>query len=247
MKVSLVTPTYNREKFHPRIIKCFDWQSYGDIEWIVLDDSPTPSTSFSGLNRANVKYYHTTEKALVGDKRNWLAEKCSGDLIAHFDDDDFYGPDYISTMVEALESRALDFMNLRGWFVHDLRSRFLGYWDLTQKTGLHYVCGKDGVASQYVDSEDYFGQNELGWGFGFLYRKRVWDEIRFPSQGWNEDGVFSVAAHNKFRAGGLIDTNGICLHEIHGGNSSRSFPQYHMPSFLIDRIFPKYEEVAVTP
>ena len=245
MKVSLITPTYQREQFHSRILKCFDWQSHRDIEWLILDDSPTPSKTLAGLERENIKYFHTDKRMLIGDKRNWLAERCSGDLIAHFDDDDFYAPDYISTMTSTMHEQTLDFLNLRGWFVHDLRSHFFGYWDLIKKKGKHYVCDKGGVSSVDVQTDDYFGPtNEIGWGFGFLYRKKVWDAVHFPSQNWNEDGVFSLAVHNQFRAGGMMDTTGICLHEIHGKNSSRCFPQYYIPPFLIDRVFPNYSEVA---
>lgn len=245
MKISIVTPTFERERFHPRIIKCVEWQTYDDIEWIILDDSPTPSRAFSELGRKNVRYFHTSERMLVGDKRNWLAAKCTGELIAHFDDDDFYAPDYLSTMVTSLLAQSLDFMNLRGWFVHDLRTSFFGYWDLKQKKGLHFVCDRNGVTTLDNQRDDFLGQNELGWGFGFIYRKKVWEQIRFPSQGWNEDGVFSVAVHKKFPAGGMMDTQGICLHEIHGSNTSRSFPQYRVPSFMIDRVFPDYSKVRI--
>lgn len=245
MKVSLITPTCQRERFHQRILQCFEWQSHRDIEWLILDDSPAPSKTFEGLQRDNISYHHTDKRMVIGDKRNWLAERCTGELIAHFDDDDFYAPDYIATMAGTLEQQALDFMNLRGWFVHDIRSRFFGYWDMTEKKGRHFICDKAGISSVDVQRDDFFSPtNELSWGFGFLYRKKVWDAVHFPSQGWNEDGVFSQAVHEKFRAGGMKDRTGICLHEIHGGNTSRCFPQYSLPPFLIERVFPDYSEIA---
>lgn len=244
MKVSLITPTFQREQFHSRILKCFRSQSHSDIEWLILDDSPTPSKTLAGLECDNIKYYHTHERMLIGDKRNWLAERCSGDFIAHFDDDDFYAKEYISTILSAIDERGLDFLNLRGWFVHDIRSSFFGYWDMTKKTGKHYVCDWAGVSSVDVENEDFLGPtNELGWGFGFFYRKKVWEAIKFPSQNWKEDGIFSVEVHNQFKAGGLMDSTGICLHEVHGKNSSRCFPQYNIPSFFINRVFPDYTEI----
>jgi len=38
--VSVCTPTYNRKKFIPYIIKCFQEQDYPKelIEWIIIDD-----------------------------------------------------------------------------------------------------------------------------------------------------------------------------------------------------------------
>lgn len=240
MKVSLITPTFQREQFHPRIFRCFESQTYPDVEWLLLDDSPSPSRFLSETRHDRVKYFHVPERMRIGDKRNWLAERSSGDLIVHFDDDDFYVPNYVSEMVTTLRDRQLDLMNLRGWFILDRRCDFFGYWDLSLQKGHHFICEKTGVKTVDVQSDNYFGDNELGWGFGFIYRKSLWEQIRFPSQDWNEDGEFSKAAHARFRAGGKIDTQGICLHEIHGGNSSRSFPQFRMPSFMLDRIFPDY-------
>lgn len=244
MKVSLITPTFQRERFHARILKCFDWQTHPDIEWLILDDSPAPSPLLATRNRPNIRYFHVPNRMLIGDKRNWLAEQCSGELIAHFDDDDFYAPNYVAEMVSSLSEQKLDFINLRGWFIYDKRVSFFGYWDLVQKTGLHFLCAREGVSSVDIQDPNYLGDNEIGWGFGYMYRKSLWQAIRFPSQDWNEDGVFSRAAHQHFRAGGKMDTVGICIHEIHGGNSSRSFPQYRVPSFMLKQIFPGYVEAA---
>lgn len=244
MKVSLITPTFQREKFHARMLKCFRSQSHSNIEWLILDDSPAPSKTLAGLDSEKIKYYHIRDRMLVGDKRNWLAERCSGDFIAHFDDDDFYAKDYVSILLSTINSRGLDFLNLRGWYVREIQSNFFGYWDMTKITGNHFVLDRSGVSFINVQNENFLSPtNELGWGFGFLYRKKVWEAVNFTSQNWNEDGIFSIEVHNKFKAGGLIDTLGICLHEIHGKNSSRCFPQYNMPSFFMDRVFPDYTEV----
>jgi len=48
----------------------------------------------------------------LGHKRNQLIQLASGEIVAHFDDDNLYAPEYLSTMVEALyESKAqLDYV-----------------------------------------------------------------------------------------------------------------------------------------
>ena len=38
----------------------------------------------------------------AGEKRNWLAQHATGDYVAHFDDDDYYAPHYISRMVSQI-------------------------------------------------------------------------------------------------------------------------------------------------
>jgi glycosyltransferase involved in cell wall biosynthesis len=39
MFVSAITVTYNRSRFIPALLKCYDSQLYKQTEWIILDDS----------------------------------------------------------------------------------------------------------------------------------------------------------------------------------------------------------------
>jgi glycosyltransferase involved in cell wall biosynthesis len=39
VKVSIITPTYERHHFHARLRDCVLAQTCDDIEWLVLDDS----------------------------------------------------------------------------------------------------------------------------------------------------------------------------------------------------------------
>lgn len=203
---------------------------------MILDDNPAPSPLLATLDRPNIGYFQVPNRMPIGDKRNWLAEQCPGALIAPFDDD-FYAPNRAAEMVAALEGEKLDFIDLRGWFIHDKGVSFFGYRDLVQKVGPHFLCAREGVSSVDIEDPNYLDDNELGWGFGFMSRKSPW-------QDWNEDGVLSRAAHQHFRVGGKMDTAGIYIHEIHGGSSSRGFPQYRIPSFMLKRIFPDHVEAA---
>ena len=61
--VSICTPTYNRRKFIPFIIKCFQQQTYPKqlMEWIVVDDGDDPvGDLFEGVE--GVKYFYQKEK-----------------------------------------------------------------------------------------------------------------------------------------------------------------------------------------
>ena len=56
--VSICTPTYNRRKFIPFIIKCYQQQTYPKqlMEWIVIDDGTDPvGDLFEGVE--GVKYF----------------------------------------------------------------------------------------------------------------------------------------------------------------------------------------------
>jgi hypothetical protein len=77
--------------------------------------------------------------------------------------------------------------------------------------------------------------------FSYAFKKKVWKEVKFPEIDWNEDGEFSLKASSKFKVDGIKDTTGICLHILHLASTSRCFPQHHLPSFLLQRLFPALE------
>ena len=57
--ISICTPTYNRRKFIPFLIKCFKAQTYPPqlMEWIVVDDGTDPvGDLFQDVS--GVKYYY---------------------------------------------------------------------------------------------------------------------------------------------------------------------------------------------
>ena len=100
--VSVITPTYNRRKFILQIIKMYKTQTYPAhrMEWIILDDGSDPvGDLFQNLSIPNLKYIYNAEKQTIGAKRNRLNKESCGDIIIAMDDDDYYPPDRVSTVV----------------------------------------------------------------------------------------------------------------------------------------------------
>ena len=104
--VSVCTPTYNRRRFIPTLIKNFKNQNYPMelIEWIVVDDGTDPVGDLF-LNIPNVKYFFQEKKMKLGKKRNYMHEKAKGEIIVYMDDDDYYPPDRINHAVNKLRSK----------------------------------------------------------------------------------------------------------------------------------------------
>ena len=72
---------------------------------------------------ARVEYHYdptTSEKPgengvmSLGAKRNWLLDRVKTDLVAHFDDDDYYGPDYLKEMIRRMRENEADLVKLDG-------------------------------------------------------------------------------------------------------------------------------------
>jgi len=103
--VSVCTPTYNRRKFIPYLIKCFKQQTYPKelMEWIIIDDGED-SVEDLFKDVECVKYFRYEEKINLGKKRNLMHTKCKGDIIVYMDDDDYYPPCRVLSAVNKLTS-----------------------------------------------------------------------------------------------------------------------------------------------
>jgi len=103
--VSICTPTYNRRPFFPMAIQCFNEYDYPKdrMEWIIVDDG-TDCIEDLVKDIPQVKYFREEKQMVLGRKRNYMHEKCKGDIIVYQDDDDYYPPDRISHAVEKLMS-----------------------------------------------------------------------------------------------------------------------------------------------
>jgi len=103
--VTLLTPTGSRPKAFELCEKYMARQTYkGDIQWIVVDDSPNSPTPCT----MGQEYYvgPLTWKPGLNTQRYSLdlaLSKAKGDYIFVLEDDDHYAPNYIETMVNMLQ------------------------------------------------------------------------------------------------------------------------------------------------
>lgn len=107
--VSVITPTYNRRRFIPYLIKCYKEQTYKRtrMEWIILDDGQDKVKDLfdeAAKTIPNIRYYAVDEKMTIGAKRNRLNDLSTGDIIIAMDDDDYYPPERIAHVVTRFKS-----------------------------------------------------------------------------------------------------------------------------------------------
>ncbi len=237
--VSIITPTFGREQFLEQTLRWVRAQTYPRIEWLVLDDSPEPARMFAGIADDRIRYEHSGARLSIGEKRNRLIARARGDYVAHFDDDDYYAPQFLETMVSNLESHAADFAHLCSWYLFDLRHDFFGYWNLRETTGWHYLCDATAVRLTRFTPENNapLADNYLGYGFTYVYRRAVWETGAFAAVDWGEDAQFVRAAAARCKVLSITDQGGLVLHVLHAQSSSSCFPQYHLPTFLVPVLF----------
>ena len=106
IEVSVVTPTYNRRMFIPTLIGIYKAQTYPKekMEWVIIDDGRQSVEDLfqeAAKTIPNIRYIRKDEKMRLGAKRNELNKEAKGQIIVAMDDDDYYPPDRVSSVVDA--------------------------------------------------------------------------------------------------------------------------------------------------
>jgi hypothetical protein len=94
-------PTRNRRRFMVQTLKLFEQQDYAQKELIVIDDGDDPVVDLIPAD-ARIRYVRVPERMSIGAKRNLAVSIARGDLICHWDDDDFFGCHRLSRQVEPI-------------------------------------------------------------------------------------------------------------------------------------------------
>src|SRR4029077_19585158 len=99
--VSCIMPTRDRPALVSRAIGFFLRQTYANTELIVVDDGSQDIGDVASMD-PRIRYLRLGAPQSIGTKRNVACELARGDLIAHWDDDDWYAPHRLGYQVEQL-------------------------------------------------------------------------------------------------------------------------------------------------
>ncbi len=163
--VSCIMPTRNRMQFAGQAIWYFLRQDYANKELVIVDDGEESVEALVPKDE-RIRYARLPHRVTLGAKRNLACELSRGELIAHWDDDDWMSPQRLSVQVAHLTESSADVCGAR---------------DL-----LHYRPAA-GEAWLYHAPEGTYP-----WlaGCTLLYRRATWAAHRFPEISVGEDGAF---------------------------------------------------------
>ncbi|ODQ94719.1 glycosyltransferase family 2 protein [Mycolicibacterium holsaticum] len=99
--VTCIMPTGARRSFVRRALTYFLRQSYEPRELVIIDDGETPVQDLAATDD-RVRYVRLRHPIPLGEKRNQACELARGDIIAHWDDDDWYPADRLGTQIARL-------------------------------------------------------------------------------------------------------------------------------------------------
>ena len=191
--VSCIMPTHNRRSFVPQAIRYFLRQNYAHRELIIIDDGTDPVQDLVPAD-PRIRYLRQEAQRTVGAKRNLACQAAHGEIILHWDDDDWMAEWRISYQVAHLLREQTDICGL---------DRLL-----------HYHLGVD-QAWEYI----YLDRSKPWLAGGTLcYRKALWQGQPFLDLNVGEDTRF-VWSHQPKRLTTLQD-NTFYIALIHHGNTS---------------------------
>jgi len=105
MRVSAVMPTtIARRAWIPHAVACFLTQDYAERELIVASEDIDVTALLPDDPR--IRFVTVPRGLTLGAKRNLANAAAGGELIAHWDDDDWHAPGRLSTQVNALRGGA---------------------------------------------------------------------------------------------------------------------------------------------
>ena len=197
--VTAIMPTRARPDFALQAVRHFLAQDYPRTELVVLEDS-TPSLTRRLPDDPRIRYIATEGPARsVGAMRNEACRLAHGDIVAHWDDDDWYGPGRLTRQVAAIRDRSADITALRDGLMLDLA------------TWRFWRCRPDLHRRLFV--RDVHGGT-------LVYRRRVWqDKAQFPDRSLAEDAVFLDQAVRRGARLQPVDADGVFVYVRHGTNA----------------------------
>jgi glycosyltransferase involved in cell wall biosynthesis len=162
-KISCLMLTHNRRRFVSQAIWYFLRQDYPWRELVIVDADAEPVADLVP-NDSRIRYVRPPQPLSVGARLNFAAELASGELLAHWDDDAWYGPRRLSAQATQLESA--DVAALHG---------LLHYQPLTGRVWCH----------------DARPGSTLGLhGAALAYRRAYWNTHRFAEDRGKEVAAF---------------------------------------------------------
>lgn len=203
-KISAIMPTRGRPALAQKAIQYFAAQTYENKELIVVDDIEDRSfpdgirwDGFQQIQIPRALYFlHSSRK--IGLKRNQCCRLAVGDVIAHWDSDDYSSPDRLESQMKILLESKLAVTGFNSML----------FWD-----------DDSSAAWKYEGSSGY------AIGSSLMYQRSWWARNPFSETreiGEDNEFVSGARASKEMIA---VDGGQTMVARIHSGNTSRKYPQ----------------------
>ncbi len=184
MKISVILPVYNVEKFLEKSVMSVMEQTYADLEIILVDDGATDSCpelcdKFAERDSRIVVIHK--ENGGLSDARNAGIEVASGEALYFMDSDDYIEKDTLEIFVNEMQNSSVDMV--------------VGNYRKVTEEGEFISEYGYGVQNPLIRGSNKFvalqEHGQLGPAWNKLCRKQLFDRVRFPKGKYHEDDFVS--------------------------------------------------------
>ena len=182
-KISIIIPVYNVKDYLERCVYSAVFQTYENIEVILVDDGSTDGSGLICDELANkftkVKAYHK-ENGGLSDARNYGMDRMTGDYFFFIDSDDYIDKRTLSIMYGASISLDVDIVECEFVKVSNIAPVFFYLGS--------YMVRKDSIRNFIYQNIKWKEHYSTAWNK--LYKTSVFGHLRFKKGKINEDEFF---------------------------------------------------------
>ena len=179
-KISVIMLAHNREKYVGQAIESILSQTFGDFEFIIVDNASTDDSAQIAINYkkrdSRIRIYKN-DTANIGSGRNLGLDNAAGEYFTFIDDDDYAKPDYLKFLLNLAEEYGADIAVCGSEYDFGCEIRPKYVFDET------VVCDRN-MAVEYFLLRKYFNS---GNPTKLFRRTAAINKVRFPEAGRYDD------------------------------------------------------------
>lgn len=190
MRLSVIVPMYNAEKWISRCIESIIGQSFNDFEVIIVDDGSTDNSlnivkSYCLIER-RIRCISIKNQGSAGAK-NVAFKYVSGDIVTFVDADDFIEAEMYKTMIFVLDSFDADIVECSCRKINKY-GRELCKIELLNEN----IEGNEQCTVHFIEQK-----NTKNYMCNKIYKKKLFKEACFPYLYFSEDYYMNAILHSK--------------------------------------------------
>ena len=178
MKISIIIPFYNVEKYIIDCINSVKAQTFTDFECILIDDKSSDNSLRNAIETINddtrFKIIVHKENLRQGGARNTGIKNANGDWIVFLDSDDEWKSNFLEKMYNEAITSGADIV-VCNYEKIDSDGKIINY-NLQNIKGIQ--TNRDLLLEAFLESPSPVNK---------LYKKEIWKEISFPTNIFYED------------------------------------------------------------
>jgi glycosyltransferase involved in cell wall biosynthesis len=225
--VTVIVPVYNAQRWLARAVDSVLGQTHRELEVILVDDGSVDGSGAIcdgyAARDPRVRVIHKAN-AGVSAARNDGLDAARGEWIAFCDDDDFLAPGMLARLMEVCRLNDCDIAQCRALKGSSAESL------PTPPPGEVRVFTGRGIL------EDFYRRASI-WVWDKLYRRRVWEGIRFPVGSWTDED--QTVVHHLLGAAARVGviTEPLYYHYLHPASvMNRGFDTRWATGAMDDRL-----------